>query len=86
MSDSSVYRVPTPLAPATSPLADGDPMLVPQTALRILCRRTGGTLSRSAFYRWLRSGKIVSVRLGSRIFIPKSALDALIRNCYEVDG
>ena len=60
-------------------------MLIPQTALRILCHKTGGTISRSTFYRWVGDGRIPSIRLGSRIFIPRSALDQLIQKCYEVD-
>ena len=60
-------------------------MVIPQTALRILCHRTGGTVSRTTFYRWLGDGRIPSIRLGSRIFIPRSALDRLIQKCYEVD-
>ncbi len=58
-------------------------MLVPQNALRILCRRTGGTVSRATFYRWVRSGRIPSVRLGSRVFIPWPALEGFIRQCLQ---
>jgi hypothetical protein len=59
------YANPTPLEPAVPPT-----MLVPATALRILCRRTGGTLSRATFYRWITDGRIRSMRLGKHIFIP----------------
>jgi excisionase family DNA binding protein len=58
-------------------------MLIPQTALRILCQRTGGTISRTTFYRWVESGKIPSIRLGARIFIPRTALDELIQKCFD---
>lgn len=60
-------------------------MLVPQNALRILRRRTGGTVSRATFYRWIRSGKVESIRLGSRILIPWPALENLIRKCFECE-
>jgi excisionase family DNA binding protein len=60
-------------------------MLIPQTALRILCHKTGGKISRATFYRWLGDGRISSIRLGSRIFIPRSALDQLIQKCFDVD-
>ncbi len=56
-------------------------MLAPANALRILRRATGGTIGRSTFYTWLSSGKLYSVRLGYRIFIPLRALEDLIRQC-----
>lgn len=56
-------------------------MLAPANALRILRRATGGTIGKSTFYRWLSSGKVYSVRLGYRIFIPFPALEDLIRQC-----
>ena len=56
-------------------------MLAPANALRILRRATGGTISKSTFYRWLSCGKVYSVRLGYRIFIPFPALEDLIRQC-----
>lgn len=69
-----------------NPVAGARPqMLIPQTALRILCQRTGGTISRTTFYRWVGSGRIPSIRLGSRIFIPRPALDELIQKCFDVD-
>ena len=68
--------------PATE---SGVRMLVPQTARRILCHRTGGTISRATFYRWVSSGKVPSIRLGTRIFIPWPAVDELIRKCYSPD-
>jgi len=68
-------------------LATGDrpQMLIPQTALRILCHKTGGTISRSTFYRWVGDGRIPSIRLGTRIFIPRSAIDRLIQKCSDVE-
>ena len=56
-------------------------MLAPANALRILRRATGGTIGRSTFYTWLSSGKLYSIRLGFRIFIPLRALEDLIRQC-----
>ena len=56
-------------------------MLAPANALRILRRATGGTIGKSTFYRWLSCGKVYSVRLGYRIFIPFPALEDLIRQC-----
>ena len=86
----SVARVVTGNYPVRDPSgqAAGLPrpefsMLVPQNALRILCRRTGGTVSRATFYRWARNGRIPSVRLGSRVFIPWPALEGFIRRCLE---
>jgi excisionase family DNA binding protein len=53
------------------------------SAWRIVRRRTGGDISRATFYRWLRSGRISSIRLGSRIYVPLPALDDFIRKCLS---
>lgn len=64
--------------------ARGHPHLVsPPTAWRILHRRTGGRVSRSTFYRWLESGKIYSLRMGSRMYIPWQTLQEIIEKCLE---
>jgi hypothetical protein len=60
-------------------------MLTPQSAWRILCHRTGGTVSRATFYRWLSSGKVHSIRVGIRLFIPWASLDEFIRQCLRGD-
>ncbi len=70
----------TPSPPARVPdWLSGEPMLTPANAWRILRRRTGGSISRSAFYRWLNSGKLYSIRLGFRIYVPFHALEDLIK-------
>jgi hypothetical protein len=58
-------------------------MLAPQTAWRILCQRTGGTICKTTFYRWVSSGRISSIRLGARIFIPWPVLQEFIRQCFK---
>ena len=68
---------------ADLPMGSGGAMLVPQNALRILRRRTGGNVSKATFYRWVNSGKVPSIRLGARILIPWPALEELIRKCFE---
>ncbi len=61
------------------------PYIIPShSAWRILRRRTGGNISRATFYRWVSSGKLGSVRLGERIYIPLPALDDFIRKCMSV--
>jgi hypothetical protein len=57
-------------------------MLAPANALRILMRRTGGRISRATFYRWLSSGRVFSIRLGYRIYIPLEELEIVIRQCH----
>lgn len=54
-----------------------------QSAWRILRRRTGGSVSRATFYRWVSSGRLGSVRMGFRIFVPLAALDDFIRKCLK---
>lgn len=58
-------------------------MLSPAAAWRSLCARTGGLVALVTFYRWVRCGKVYSIRLGKRIFIPREALDDLIKNCLN---
>ena len=75
---------PTPMAPkANLNIATAPPMLSPQNAWRVLCRRTGAQISRATFYRWVSEGKVYSVRLGVHIYIPWPALDELIQRCLE---
>ena len=57
------------------------PMMSPANAWRILCRRTGGEISRGTFYRWLSSGKVYAIRLGFRILVPWPSLEELIKKC-----
>jgi excisionase family DNA binding protein len=56
-------------------------MLRPQTAWKTLCSRTGGAVHLGTFYRWLKNGKVYSVRLGNNIFIPRTTLEELIEQC-----
>jgi hypothetical protein len=59
------------------------PLLPPTTAWRILRSRTGGHISRSTFYRWLDSGKVYSLRMGSRMYVPWQALQEVIGRCLS---
>lgn len=58
-------------------------LLSPPNAWRILHQRTGVHVSRSTFYRWLESGKVYSLRMGSRIYIPWQALQEVIQKCFQ---
>jgi hypothetical protein len=60
-------------------------LISPPIAWRILHRRTGGHVSRSTFYRWLESGKVYSLRIGSRMYIPWQALQDVIVRCLNGD-
>jgi len=59
------------------------PLLSPPKAWRILHRRTGGHVSRSTFYRWLENGKVYSLRMGTRIYIPWQVLLEIIERCLQ---
>ena len=59
------------------------PMLTPEHAWRLLCRRTGGAISLTTFYRWINSGRVAAVRLGFRFLIPLPMLEELIKKCCE---
>jgi len=65
------------LNPPPRPVA----MLSPSRAWQLLCQRTGGVVSLATFYRWLSNGKVYSVRLGFRIYVPATALEHLIQQC-----
>jgi excisionase family DNA binding protein len=63
----------------SAPLA----MLTPTHAWRLLCRRTGGSISRTTFYRWINSGKVGAVRIGFRFLIPLPMLEEVIKKCLD---
>jgi hypothetical protein len=56
-------------------------MMSPRSAWRLLCARTGGDVTLMTFYRWLKNGKVYSIRLGYRIFVPRSSVEDLIKQC-----
>ena len=70
-------------SPSIATLPHPAAMLVPFRAWQILCQRTGGQVCRATFYRWVSMGKVYSIRLGFRIFIPTSALEDLIKACLD---
>ncbi len=72
--------IPTKLRPV--PAAS---LLSTYSAWRILRRRTGADISRATFYRWVSSGKLGSIRLASRIYIPVPALDGFLQNSLNGD-
>jgi hypothetical protein len=57
------------------------PVVPPVNAWRIICRRTGGSISRATFYRWLASGRVFSIRLGHRIYIPLAEVENVVKLC-----
>ncbi len=68
---------------ATPQPPDRKALLTPTHAWRVLCRRTGAPVSRTTFYRWLDSGKIYSVRMGQRLYVPWQTIEDVIRVCLE---
>ena len=80
------------LAQASSPAQKGQnskstpallPMLTVNSAWRLLCRRTGGTISRTTFYRWINSGRVAVVRVGFRLLIPLPMLEEVVQRCLD---
>jgi excisionase family DNA binding protein len=69
---AGVKQAPPPLA-----------MLTPTHAWRVLCRRTGGTISRTTFYRWINSGRVGAIRMGTRFLIPLPMLDEVVKKCLD---
>jgi hypothetical protein len=70
-------------SPRTGEIHQHAPLLSPPSAWRILRKRTGGHISRSTFYRWLESGKVYSLRMGSRMYVPWQALQEVIGRCLN---
>ena len=58
-------------------------MLTPMHAWHMLCRRTGGNISLTTFYRWINSGRIGVVRVGARYLIPLPLLEEVIEKCLD---
>src|SRR5260370_33566392 len=56
-------------------------MLTPKIATRRLRAGTGCEVAPGSIYVWIAAGKIDSIRVGGRIFIPVDALDNLIEQC-----
>lgn len=69
-----LYRLSL-MAPAT-PL-----MLSTKQAWKQLCARTGGGITFCTFQGWIRKYKVPVVRLGRKIFVPKTILEDLIKQC-----
>jgi excisionase family DNA binding protein len=59
------------------------PMLTPFHAWRLLRRRTGGEISRTTFYRWIRNGNVYAVRLGHRFYVPYPSLEEFVTRCLH---
>jgi len=58
-------------------------LLTPQQAWRLIIRQTGGSLSKTTFYRWLNQGKLYSMRLGWRIYIPLESVNEVVKRCLS---
>ena len=74
---------PAPLRRNSKSSSSVLPMLTPLHAWRMLCRRTGGNISLTTFYRWINSGRIGVVRVGSRYLIPLPLLGEVIEKCLD---
>ncbi len=78
---------PEPSGGKTSgPPVTGPVLVNPYGAWKYLCSRTGGQVSLSTFYRWLQNGRVFSIRLGGKIFVPQRTLDELIERCLRGDA
>lgn len=70
--------LPTP-QPAAGEVVE--PLLTVAGAWNSLRRRTGIPLARATFYRWVSSGKIYSLRMGLKVYIPSSVVDGIVKQC-----
>jgi len=75
-----------PDPPGSSVVQAAPPLMLRlRIALRRLCRGTGCEISIQTLYLWIAMGKIDSVRVGGRIFIPAQTVDNLIETCLQGD-
>lgn len=71
-----------PAPPANAASSEmSEPLLSVSTAWSSLRRRTGIPLARATFYRWVGSGKVYSMRLGLKVYIPASVIDGIVKQC-----
>jgi len=80
---SARTSTPAPRVPDSKPAPAPLPMLTPTHAWRLLCRRTGGSIGRTTFYRWINSGRVGAVRVGFRFLIPLPMLEEVIQKCLD---
>lgn|SRR5487761_178392 len=64
---------------AGPPLGSEAPLLSASSAWLTLRRRTGIPVSRATFYRWLSNGKVYSMRLGLKLYVPLSSIEELVK-------
>ena len=77
------FSSPARLGPTSKLQSPALPMLTPTHAWRLLCRRTGGKISRTTFYRWITSGRVGAVRMGFRYLVPLPLLEEIIQKCLD---
>lgn len=70
----------TPLQESLPP--EAEPLLPVAQAWNALRRRTGIPLSRATFYRWVSSGKVYSLRMGLKVYVPTSVVDGIVKQCH----
>ncbi|HLY61747.1 MAG TPA: hypothetical protein VKV95_13450 [Terriglobia bacterium] len=58
-------------------------MMNPTAAWRLLCAKTGGGIALATFYRWIRDGRVCTIRLGKKILVPRHLLDVVIEKCLK---
>ena len=76
-------------APGSGPAPGQDldkHLIAANNAWRILNKRVGGKVSRATFYRWVSSGRVFSIRVGHKFWIPWSALEEVIKQCMAGEG
>lgn len=57
------------------------PLLKASSALLTLQRRTGIPVARATFYRWISNGKVFSLRMGLKVYVPLSEIEELVKQC-----
>ncbi len=62
----------------SSPGAEA-PLLSASSAWLTLRHRTGIPVSRATFYRWLSNGKVYSMRLGLKLYVPQASIEELVK-------
>ncbi|HEX5481174.1 MAG TPA: hypothetical protein VFZ08_00955 [Terriglobia bacterium] len=57
------------------------PLLKASSAWLTLRHRTGIPVARATFYRWISNGKVFSLRMGLKVYVPLSEIEELVKQC-----
>ncbi len=79
LQESWSRNLPVSRSEVPSPPGPQPALLSASSAWLALRHRTGIPVSRATFYRWLSNGKVYSMRLGLKLYVPQSSIEKLVK-------